>query len=235
MDSHSESINILAYGDNNTRKTGLAGTLPGKTFWLVAEPGYRTAIRRGHKPAGGRRLGNSAMAWAAIDWLKAGNRYEKFDWIVLDGATTLDNRIRLAYAQEAFDLNPAKRQHRNLPDKPDYFNTQNFWKSWIPELVDMPVNLFITAHAFRTDKTENGELNVFPGFQGKVTETANSICGLMDCVTYMAINKQGDCLSLWQRYTSKNEVTYWASDKFGVLPQFITNPTMPEILERINA
>src|SRR3954469_7465286 len=133
----SECINKMIYGDSGAGKTAYAGTCPGRMFWLVGEPGYKTAARRGAK-GNGALITDTATAWAAVDWLESKSRqhkrprYELLDWIVLDGLSTIQNRFRLGYAAEAFDNNPAKRQHRNLPDKPDYFNTQNFLKSWIP-------------------------------------------------------------------------------------------------------
>ena len=42
-----ESVNIMIHGDSNVGKTRVAGTCPGKTFWLVGEPGYKSAARAG--------------------------------------------------------------------------------------------------------------------------------------------------------------------------------------------
>lgn len=245
----SESINGLVYGDSNVGKTWLAGTCPGRTYWLVCEPGYKSAERNGARGYG-RRIADTATALAAVDWLntlhKGQPRYSYLDWIVLDGISTMQDRFRLGYAAEAFDIDPSKRQHRNLPDRPDYFNTQNFLKSWIPQLVDMPVNLLITAHAYRTDKTEDGELLVFPGIQGKVTETANAISGLMDFTGYfssrrMRIRKGEDetrtVRRLW--FDQPNEQwggqsRYVVGDKFNCLGPYIDFPTIPAMLEKIN-
>lgn len=248
LEDDRESKNILVYGDSNAGKTVLAGTLPGRNFWLVGEPGYKTAKRVVGATGFIRRIPDTATAWAAVDWLEQNNRYEKFDWVVLDGLSTMQDRFRLGYAAEAFDIDSTKRQHRNLPDRPDYFNTQNFLKAWIPRFIDMNVNFLITAHAYRTDETENGELLVFPGVQGKVTETANAISGLMDATGYFEskriysrdgkrskINRR-----LWfespERKMSKREqeVRYIVGDKFNCLGPYIDNPTMPGIIARID-
>jgi hypothetical protein len=246
----SESINGMVYGDSNAGKTILSGTLPEKTFWLVCEPGFKTAERYRHKKGlpphkGARRISDSATAWAAVEWLEYRKRYERLDWIVLDGLSTMQDRFRLAYAAEAFDINPSKRQHRNLPDRPDYFNTQNFLKSWIPRLVDLPVNLLITAHAYRTDATEDGDLLVFPGIQGKVTETANAISGLMDFTAYYAARrmpiKDGGSKIVRRLWFSQPDgkwggegVRYIVGDKFDALGTYMDFPTMPRILAKIN-
>lgn len=248
LQGDSESINLLIYGDSNVGKTWLAGTCPGRTYWLVCEPGYKSAARNG-ATGYGRRITDTATALASIDWLNAPGknrkpRYSVLDWIVLDGLSTMQDRFRLGYAAEAFDINPEKRQHRNLPDKPDYFNTQNFLKSWIPQLVDMPVNFLITAHAYRTDKTEDGELLVFPGIQGKVTETANAISGLMDATGYfssrrMKIRGREDhkvIRRLWFDQPDQEwggDSRYVVGDKFNCLGPYIDFPTIPKMLEKI--
>lgn len=243
-----ESKNILVYGDSNAGKTVLAGTLPERTFWLVCEPGFKSAVRWRRTQGlpqhrGARRIANTAEAWAAVEWLEQRGRYRKLDWLVIDGISTMQDRFRLGYAAEAFDINPTKRAHRNLPDRPDYFNTQNFLKSWMPRLIDMPVNLLVTAHAYRTDLTEDGELLVFPGFQGKVTEVANAISGLMDATGYMESKrfrdrKTGDPYTrrrLWfesptgRNRTEEQAVRYIVGDKYATLGEYIEDPTMPAI------
>lgn len=250
LEGGAESYNFLFYGDSNAGKTRLAGTAPGKCFWFVAENGAKSAARAG-ATGGARRIGDAAMAWAAIKWLEQRSRegrprYELLDWLIIDGASTLQDRVRLGYTAEAFDIDSSKRQHRNLPDKPDYFNTQNFFKSWLALLVDMPVNVIITAHAYRTDKSDDAELLVFPGFQGKVTEVANSISGLMDITGYMEAKRLrprdgGESRlvrRLWfespQRKNSReDEVRYIAGEKFGTLGTHMDAPTVPKLLAKI--
>lgn len=237
-----ESINAMVYGDSGAGKTHLTSTLPGQILYLVCEPGYKVAARQGAKGFA-RKIGDSATALACVDWLYEKERYKKLSWIVLDGLSTMQDRIRLAYTAEAFDTK-GSRAHRNLPDKPDYFNTQNFLKSWIPQLVDLPVNLLITAHAYRTDKIDNGDLMIFPGIQGKVTETANSIAGLMDFTGFLEplrIRSKRDpdqvrkVRRLWFDATArKGDVTVVCGDKFNRLGPYIDNPTMPQILSKIN-
>jgi len=247
-----ESINMLVYGDSNAGKTVLSSTLPEKTFWLVCEPGFKSAVRwrskQGFPPhKGARRIGNTAEAWAAVEWLEQRKRYRKIDWLVIDGASTMQDRFRLAYAAEAFDIDPSKRQHRNLPDRPDYYNTQNFLKAWIPRLVDMPVNVLITAHAYRTDMTDNGEILGFPGFQVKGTEVSNAISGLMVVTGYYEArrirskkeNTSKIVRRLWfespeRRNRNEDEVRYIVGDKFNCLGSYVDFPVMPSIIAKIN-
>ncbi len=248
-----ESKNILVYGDSNAGKTVLAGSLPPKTFWLVCEPGFKTASRwraaNGLPPhKGARRITNSAEAWAAVEWLEHNDRCRQLDWLVVDGSSTMQDRFRLAYTQEAFDTRPGSRTHRNLPDKPDYYNTQNFLKSWFPRLVDLPVNLLVTAHAYRMTRAEDGEFMVFPGFQGKGNEVSNAISGLMDVTAYMEARRlrnprTGDTKvdrRIWfapptgRRKDDADDTRYIVGDKFMALGEYMKDPTMPRIIAMID-
>lgn len=245
LESASESTNWLIFGDANAGKTWLAGTAPGKNFWLFGEPGWKSASRRG-AIGGGHPIRNAAEAWAAVEWLEYRDRYSRFEWVIIDGMSWVQERVRLNYAAEAFDINPKTRQHRNLPDRPDYFNTQNFVKTWLARMVDMPVNVLMTCHAWRTDATD-AELLVFPGIQGKVTETANTVCGLMDSVGYLEArrirSRQDPSKSKIVRRLhfetpdtgpKGDDVRYMVGDKLDCLGPMVTNPTMPDLIARIN-
>lgn len=245
LTAESESINMLLYGDSNCGKTTVASTAPGNNFWFVLEPGVKVAARHGSDGLS-RQISDPATAWAGVDWLTDRRRYKKFDWLIIDGLTTIQNTIRLGYTQEAFDNNPTKRAHRNLPDKPDYFNTQNMLKTWIGALVDLPLNLLITCHPYRTE-SEDGELVVFPGIQGKGMEVSNAITGLMDVTAYMekkrvkvrGSERRKQVYRAWfdsPERTGRDEsnVRYICGDKFGVLGTRMDSPTMPRILAKIN-
>lgn len=248
LDGATEFYNVLVYGDSGAGKTVLAGTLPGRVLFLAGEPGYISAARMGAKGTV-RIIPDTATATAAALWLESGAA-RKYDWIVCDGIGTMQNKFLLNYAAEAFDANPAKRAHRNLPDKPDYFNAQNFMKSWVARFIDLPCNVLFTAHAMRPED-ENGETLVYPGIQGKGYEVSNYIAGLMHGVWYMATRiqavrgeepKQVRRL-LFQHYVDpENETRYFAKDQTTTLGFSATvrdpdNPegvTMTELIELMN-
>jgi hypothetical protein len=240
LDGAAEFKNILVFGDSGVGKTVLAGSLPGRILFLAGEPGYISAARQG---ASGmvRIIPDTATAVAAAAWLEAGNA-QKFDWIVADGLGSMQNKFLLNYAAEAFDANPAKRTHRNLPDKPDYFNAQNFIKGWVSRLIDLPANVLFLAHAMRPENDE-GERVVYPSIQGKGYEVSNYICGLMHAVGYMSprVKKTADGAVqvrriLWQHYRdAEAETTYFAKDQFSALGRFTDDLPMSEIIRIIDS
>lgn len=236
LDGASEFKNILIHGDSGSGKTVLSGTVPGRLLFLAGEPGYIAAANLGAQGKA-RLIPDTSTALAAAEWLESGNA-SKFDWLVVDGCSTMQKKFLLGYAAEAFDANPAKRTHRNLPDKPDYFNAQNFMMSWMARLIDLPVNCLFTTHSMRPEN-ENGETLVYPSFQGKGYEISNYISGLMHVVGYMSmrINKDDEEVRriLWRHTMDPTTDTrYFAKDQFNRLPRFTDDLTMPQILSIID-
>lgn len=241
LNGASEFKNIIIFADSGIGKTVLAGTCPGRVLFLAGEPGYISAARQGAKGVV-RIIPDTATATAAILWLEQGG-CSKFDWIVVDGVSTMNNKFLLGYAAEAFDANPAKRAHRNLPDKPDYYNTQNFTKGWVARFVDLPCNVLFTAHAMRPEDKSTGEPVVYPAIQGKGYEVSNYVCGLMHCVGFMSmrVQRSGDEVKqvrriLWQPYYDEaNSTTFFAKDQFDALGTYTDDIDMPEIIRRIDS
>lgn len=240
LDGAAEFYNIMIHGDSGCGKTVLAGSAPGRKLFLAGEPGYISAARLGAQGKG-RLIPDTATATAAASWLENGNA-RRFDWLVVDGCSTMQNKFLLGYTAEAFDKNPASRAHRNLPDRPDYLNAQNFMKSWIGRLIDLPINVLFTTHSMRPEG-DDGEQLVYPFFQGKGYEVSNYISGLMHCVGYMAprVVKKGGSVQqvrriLWQHYRDpKSETTYFAKDQLDALGRYTDDATLPDLIAMIEA
>lgn len=243
LDGSTEYKNIMVYGGSGVGKTVLAGTLPGRILMLCGEPGYISAARLGaHGKA--RLIPDTATATAAVSWLEDGNA-SKFDWIIGEGLGTMQKKFLLGYAAEAFDANPAKRAHRNLPDKPDYYNAQNFVMSWVARMIDLPANVLFTAHAMYPEDKTTGERLVYPAIQGKGIEVSQYICGLLHAVGFMSPRikrtEEGDIpvrRILWQSMRDPaTETTFFAKDQFNALGTYtdITDDfRMPEIIKIID-
>jgi hypothetical protein len=241
LDGATEYKNIMVYGGSGVGKTVLAGGCPGRILFLAGEPGYISAARLGARGKV-RIIPDTATAVAAAAWLEGGGA-NQFDWIVADGIGTMQNKFLLNYAAEAFDANPTKRTHRNLPDKPDYFNAQNFLKGWVSRLIDAPCNVLFTAHAMYPEDKGTGEQLVYPAIQGKGYEVSNYVAGLMHAVGFMSprVKQTPDGpvevrRILWQAMKDSNsDTTYFAKDQFNALGKFTDDLSMVDILKIIDS
>jgi hypothetical protein len=241
LDGATEYKNMLVYGGPGSGKTVLAGTVPGRILLLAGEPGYISAARLGARGKA-RLIPDTATAVAAAQWLEDGGA-SQFDWIIADGLGTMQKKFLLNYAAEAWDANPAKRAHRNLPDKPDYFNAQNMVMSWVARLIDLPVNTLFTAHAMYPEDKATGEQLVYPAIQGKGYEISSYVCGLMHAVGYMSprIKKVDGADTevrriIWQMTRNPdNETTYFAKDQFNALGRFTDDLSMAQLCQIIDS
>jgi len=241
LNGAAEYKNIMVYGGSGVGKTVLAGTAPGRILMLCGEPGYISAARLGARGQA-RLIPDTATAVAAAAWLEDGGA-SKFDWVIAEGIGTMQKKFLLGYAAEAFDANPAKRVHRNLPDKPDYFNAQNFLQSWVARLIDLPVNTLFTAHAMYPEDKTTGEQLVYPAIQGKGYEVSQYVSGLMHAVGFMSprVKQTEDGpvqvrRILWQTVRDPStETTFFAKDQFNALGTFTDDLPLSEIVKIIDA
>jgi len=235
-----EHAKILIYGDPGSGKTRFSGTAPGNVLILAGEPGYISAAQNGGRGKV-RLIPDSSTALAGVSWLESGGA-DKFDWCIVDGANTMQTKFMLGYAAEAFDnSNGTKRAHRNLPDKPDYLNAQNFMKGWIARLIDLPMNLIVTTHAMRTE-SDDGDLIVKPAFQGKAGEVSDYIAGQFHAVGFIRAHtiKRDDGSKrvrriLWEKTEDpKKDTTYVAKDQYDSFGRYTDDATIPDLLALIS-
>jgi len=244
LDGDCESKNMLLYGDSGCGKTVVAGSAPNSLI-LACEPGYISAApNRWDLPLGKREvrpIPNSSVLLGGLDWLEAGG-HKKYQWVILEGASTLDKKVRLNFAAEAFDHNPQARVHRNLPMEADYFNTQNYMIGVISRLIDLPVNVLITAHSMTMDDDE-GNVRVMPEFQKKGGGLSNYVSGLCHAVGYMRKRSFEDKKTkkirevrriLWQQWVDpKTETVYFAKDQFDAFGRYTDDTNIFELMAMI--
>lgn len=226
------SVNIALYGDPGTGKTGLLADLP-DTLMLAFDPGWVTAQRMGRKCKIAKVNTHEQLA-AGLDWLEDGGA-EGYRWILADGCSILQTRLLQQFNKEAWTENPAKRVSAYQPDKPDYFKSQNVFKSMIARLCDLPVNVVFTFHAMHGDDQE-GDTWIRPHIEGRGYQVGNFVTGLMSSIGYMAPASVRDGKNtrqirriLWHQFRDEEKgVGYLAKDQLGAFPMLLDDPTAAE-------
>lgn len=234
------SSNFIIHGPPGGGKTALASELPNNLL-LGCDPGWATAKSLGRTKNGCRvrPIAEERELIAGIEWLENG-AYSEFEYVILDGASVLQNKLTINNARYAWEANPAKRANAWQPDKPDYGQQQNAMKSIIARLYDLPCSVIVTCHSTLGDD-ESLDTWIRPDWQGREYRLGNFINGLANCIGYMApgvaqvkqgnkvVNKQVRRL-LWKQFRDDEKgMTIMAKDQLNIFPDWMDDPTGDQI------
>lgn len=215
--------NTIVYGDPGCGKTILAASSPDALI-LDADPGTESAIARGY----------DFDVWECFDYhdLTEAHDYvrnEKHDyqWVWLDSGTIFQERA--LHDQIMVDL-VAEKPHRDefVPDMKEYLTNQNRLGKIIRHFVGLPINFGITAYSSDYDIGEDKKV-FMPMFQGGQGDYSTKVCGYMNQVFYLGVQKGEKKGEFSNRLLTRRSGRYYAKDRFGVLDPVIDNPDMAEI------
>ena len=234
------SSNFIIHGPPGGGKTALASELPNNLL-LGCDPGWATAKSLGRTGNGCRvrPINEERELIAGVEWLENGAASE-FEYVILDGASVLQNKLTLNNARYAWEANPAKRANACQPDKPDYGQQQNAMKSIIARLYDLPCSVVVTCHSTLGDD-ESLETWIRPDWQGREYRLGNFINGLANCIGYMAPGTAQEKVNgkmvtrqvrrlLWKQWRDdEKDMTIMAKDQLNIFPDWMDNPTGDQI------
>lgn len=234
LEEFTTSKNIMLYGGIGAGKTVLAGQAPNALF-LATENGVHAARRQG-STAQAHWIKTWDEAWAFLLAAEAGE-VDRFQWLIIDTLSTLENRIMRTVLDEMYARSP--RRDPDLPDRAEHQLRQNRLKKFVERMVDLPTNTIWLCHEMRVED-ENGDVLVMPSISGgadKGYPIANYIMGLMDAVGYMRLvtdkKKEEHRRILWRPFTDSEGRTYRAKDQFDAFGAWTDDWTWPQIIEAI--
>lgn len=227
------SVNLAVYGDPGSGKTGIFSGLP-DTLMLAFDPGWVTAQRM-KRQCRISVVNSYEKLMGGLNWLEDGAA-ESYRWILADGCSILQTRLLQQFAREAWEVNPEKRVSAYQPDKPDYFKSQNVFKSTIGRLCDLPTNVVFTFHAQHGDD-QDGDEWIRPHIEGRGYQVGNFCLGLMTSIGYLApksVGKGADKRQvrrlLWNQWRDDEKgIGYLAKDQLSAFPFYMDDPTPEEI------
>lgn len=227
LSAFDESINMLVYADSGVGKSVLAGTAPNALF-LATETGTISAKRQGSKAKVWR-----INTWDDLDkaytWLER-NPDHGFDWVLLDSATQMQVLLLRWILDKENKRNPAKRD-LDIPAIQDHQKWQNMFKRFISLFIELPVHVMFTATTMRKED-EEGEDLVLPLFDGKGYGISQWVCAQMHIVGYYYIKELKAGVEE-RRLLCKSHPPYFAKDRYDALVPFVREPTIPDIMARI--
>lgn len=235
LDSFTESINLLAYGDPGAGKTVLAGTGDEGCLILATEPGTISAKRQGSKAKTVRVQTYPEFAHV-LNSLRRTGSYSGFspEWLCIDTATELQNIVINGIMADPPD---GKFRAPDTMQIQDYGTAQTRFKRIIHAINALPMNVLYTTHAMRVED-EEGEPITLPDLTGKwgtndQTTAARWVAGTVHAYGYLKVVKKDD--TDVRRWLFRRQGPYFGKDRYGVLAPYIDNPNLREIEARILA
>lgn len=233
LDDFQESNNIMLYGDTGSGKTAQVASLPGKVLILASESAILLVVK-------------NAMDRFGLDWSKEKKRFKiwrirswqdledaylwlrdnqtAFDWIVIDSATSVQNRAMRAAMEVAVKRSPEKRDI-DLPDRGEHQKMQNSMKRMIVDFNELDCNVLWLAQAMRREDQDGNEI-VVPFIMGKDYEVSAFACAQMTAFGYYAkrpdkkVKSQTNRILLWESFADpESSVEYWSKDRYDVFPK----------------
>jgi hypothetical protein len=232
----SRHVRICVHSDPGAGKSRFAGTSEGKVLILRPPFEHVDSILV---------AGDKAEEWVINDWDEMNEcldylRHDgaEWDWVWLDSISLwqdagLDDIWETVIAEK-----PARARYGL--DRPEYHINMVRLARWVRHIVGPDLFHFgITAHSeplASPDKDEDGDpiVKLMPWVQGK--QMANKVCGYMNLVTFLEVQRDNDDKLIRVLHTTSTDVWYGKNqfDKSGE-DWAIPRPTMPELMKRIEA
>lgn len=232
----SRHVRICVHSDPGAGKSRFAGTSEGKVLILRPPFEHVDSILV---------AGDQAEEWVINDWDEMNEcldylRHDgnEWDWVWLDSISLwqdagLDDIWETVIAEK-----PARARYGL--DRQEYNINMTRLARWVRHVVGPDLfNFGVTAHSeplASPDKDEDGDpiVKLMPWVQGK--QMPNKICGYMNLVTFLEVQRDDDEKLVRILHTTSTDVWYGKNqfDKGGD-DWAIKGPTMPELMKRIEA
>lgn len=215
----------LLYGDPGIGKSRLTATAENCLILKSRSDNLESIVMAGSK----------ADVWEMTDWNDMEEAYDYlkhddhgYEFVSFD-TITLFQELGLTHIME--DL-VAQKSHRKvyLPDKGEYGQNMNRLSMWVRDMKVLPFHFCVVAHAFVWQEDDQDDERRWPLIQGKGMPA--KIAGYMNLVTYMEAKTDDEGNYGRILYTKKQE-SYFAKDGWDAFPEKIRNPTVPQMLRRI--
>jgi hypothetical protein len=232
-DEQLHSINLCVFSHPGEGKSAFWGSGNNRVFIMDSDPGLGTQTCKA--------LGQTPLVMPVVDYddLHSAYEYVKEDlrrenpecvWVIWDSLTLFQDRVLIdEIMPDAVAENP--RQEEFVPSRREYLINMNKIGRYVRLFVDMPyINFGCSAHVEITQDND-GKTLYMPQVQGK--NMPSKITGYMNVVGYMdkaTVDGKNVQRILWQR-----EGKFFAKDRFGALGHHMDRPTLPKVIDAIEA
>lgn len=230
--------NWLIHAESGVGKTVLAGTAPNLLFLTIEAEGTQSAAYAG-STADQWVLHNAKDFEEAQDYFVNGSGCTDYDWVSIDSASELEDKVVDEILVEGKRKNPRRSLDRMALD--DYGARDQRMMRIVDTFNRLPINVLYTCHTMYfegQDEEGEDEIVAMPmlGSQ-KNGRLSTKVCGKVTMVGHLDVvraKQEGEekeakkGKSIRRLYTEKTPGIF-AKNRVG-LGEFIDNPTIPQIL-----
>lgn len=226
--------NWLVHSDAGIGKTVLAGTAPNLLFLTIEAEGTQSAAYAGSQ-ADQWVLHDTEDFREAEDYFVNGSGCQDYDWVSIDSASELEDKVVDEILREGKKKNPRRSLDRMALD--DYGARDQRMMRIVDTFNRLPINVLYTAHTMYfegQDEEGEDEIVAMPmlGSQ-KNGRLSTKVCGKVTMVGHLAVvrgktedGKKGKAV---RRLYTEATPGIFAKNRVG-LGEYIDNPTIPEML-----
>lgn len=220
---------MIIYGDPGVGKTPLAASAPNAIIF-ECDRGLQSAVVSG----------STAKKWTLTDYHDATKAYEymrnggckEFEWLILDSITMFQERGLTHIMEDLHALKP----HREVwaADKGEYQQNMNRTSRFIRDLVDLPINVIMTATAMVSERElANGDVitQMMPFIQG--IRMPQKICSYVSIVAHLqVVQSKKDKTKEYPVLSTRKIDGWYGKDRYSAIGR-MPNPTIPKMIAAI--
>lgn len=227
--------NWLFHSDAGIGKTVLAGTAPNLLFLTIEAEGTQSAAYAGSKAS--QWVLHDAKDFAeAEDYFVNGSGCQDFDWVSIDSASELEDKVIQEILLEGKKKNPRRSLDKMALE--DYQIRDQRMMRIVDTFDRLPINVIYTAHTMDLegqDDQGNETMTAMPmlGSQNN-GKLSRKVCGKVTLVGHLEVvrtEKEGDKKAPTVRRLYTEAVPgIFAKNRVG-LGEYVDNPTVPLLLQ----
>lgn len=229
------TVNFCVFGPPGIGKTVFTGSAGKGTFIMDSDLGSESAEAMGSN-ADVMPVPDYEELHKAYDFLANDKHDYNFVWwdslTLFQDRTLIDDILVDAHAD-----NP--RQSEDVASQREYLVNQNRIGKYVRLFIALPINFGFTAHVMTGPNPQDpDQLLYMPMLQGGKGEFASKIAGYMNMVGYLGFanvpGPNGNKIKV-QRMQFRASDTVYAKDRFNALGAYMDRPTLPKVMDLIEA